>query len=41
MLAFLRANWGLIVFVILFLAVILGGIWWVEATLAGQEQVIN
>ncbi|BDM63181.1 hypothetical protein NFHSH190041_06330 [Shewanella sp. NFH-SH190041] len=41
MLAFLRANLGLIVFVILFLAVILGGIWWVEATLAGQEQVIN
>lgn len=41
MLAFLRANLGLIVFVLLFLAAVFGGIWWVEASLAGQEVVID
>ncbi|MGI2260403.1 hypothetical protein [Shewanella sp. GXUN23E] len=41
MLAFIRANLGLILFILLFLAAVLGGIWWVEASLAGQEVILS
>ena len=41
MLTFLRANFGLILTIILFGALILGGIYYVETSLSAQEQVVG
>ncbi|WP_256260986.1 hypothetical protein [Shewanella sp. NIFS-20-20] len=41
MINFLKANWGIITFIGLFTLGILGGIYWVEASLASQEQVVH
>ncbi|MGL4476018.1 MAG: hypothetical protein ACRCT7_16440 [Shewanella sp.] len=41
MINFLKDNWGILTFISLFILGILGGIYWVEASLAGQEQVIQ
>ncbi|WP_267880178.1 hypothetical protein [Shewanella marina] len=41
MLAFLRANIGLIIGTILFFGFVLGGIYYVEHSLASQVQVIE
>lgn len=41
MLDFIRANIGLILTIILFGVVVLGGIYYVETSLAAQEQVIG
>lgn len=41
MLAFLRENLGLILGIVIFGAVILGGIYYVEHSLESQEQVVR
>lgn len=41
MLAFFRENLGLILGIVIFGAVILGGIYYVEHSLESQEQVIQ
>ena len=41
MLAFFRENLGLILGIVIFSAVILGGIYYVEHSLESQEQVIQ
>ncbi|MCW3171341.1 MULTISPECIES: hypothetical protein [Pseudomonadati] len=38
---FLRENIGIIITMIVIGVVVLGGIYWVEASLASQEQVIS
>ncbi|GIU07446.1 hypothetical protein [Shewanella glacialipiscicola] len=41
MLTFLRNNLGLILGIVIFSVVIFGGIYYVEHSLAGQEQVVQ
>lgn len=38
---FVRENFGLIITMIIIGVVVLGGIYWVEASLEGQVQVID